>query len=507
MSDMKSITVAYGDGIGPEIMESTIEILRESGAKLNFNIIEVGKNIYEKGFNSGLMPSAWQDLANTKILLKAPITTPQGGGYKSLNVTLRKRLGLFANIRPVSSFHPFVATKHPKMDVVIIRENEEDLYAGIEHRQTREMFQSLKLITVEGCEKIVRYAFEYAIENNRKKVSCFSKDNIMKITDGMFHKVFDSVAKEYPQIETDHHIIDIASAKLAAKPEMFDVIVTLNLYGDIVSDIAAEISGSVGLAGSANIGNDFAMFEAIHGSAPDIAGKNIANPTGLLNAAVMMLNHIGQYEAANNIKNAVNKTIEDGIHTADIFNPEVSTRKVGTAEFTSEVINRLGQKPQTLPESNFSAPKSQTDKNVYETGLAVRSEAGKEFLNQEKKLIGFDLFVDWQEEFENLVEKLHDIESEILEIKMITVRGLLFWPNIDEEDLPKFPKGHTRLRFIGKGITGKASTEIIDHNKSIKHSDIIDMMKVFAEKNIDFIKYEGLYLFDNKPGYLAGQGE
>lgn len=506
-NDTKLITIAYGDGIGPEIMESAIEILQKAGAKLEFNVIEVGKNIYEKGFSSGLMPSAWHDLECSKILLKAPITTPQGGGYKSLNVTMRKKLGLFANVRPVSSYFPYVATKHPKMDVVIIRENEEDLYAGIEHRQTHDMHQSLKLITVEGCEKIIRYAFEYATKNNRKKVSCFSKDNIMKITDGMFHRLFDDIAKEYPQIQTEHYIIDIGTARLAAKPEIFDVIVTLNLYGDIISDVAAEISGSVGLAGSANIGKDFAMFEAIHGSAPDIAGQNIANPTGLISASIMMLAHIGQYECANKIQNALNKTIEDGIHTADIFNEKVSKQKVGTSEFTKEVIARLGLKPQNLKASDYKALKEEDSQNLYETGNAIHSNLGKKLISSKKRLIGFDLFIDWQDEFENLIENLHNIENEVFEIKMITARGLLMWPNINNETLPKYPKGHTRLRFIAKGATGKASNEIIDAEKSVKHQDIITILEIFSKKGVDFIKFEGLFTFDGQAGYMAGQGE
>ena len=304
-NENRAITIAYGDGIGPELMDSAIKILKASGAKLHFNVIEVGKEVYEKGFNSGLMPSAWEELKNTKIMLKAPITTPQGGGYKSLNVTLRKKLGVYANVRPITSLYPYVNTKHEKMDVAIIRENEEDLYMGIEHKQTGNSQQCLKLITNSGSEKIIRYAFEYAIKNNRQKVTCFSKDNIMKITDGAFHRIFDEVAKEYPNIEADHYIIDIGSARLAAKPEIFDVIVTANLYGDIISDIAAEVAGSVGLAGSANIGDEYAMFEAIHGSAPTIAGQNKANPTGFIQAAIMMLVHIGQIEAANNIRNSL----------------------------------------------------------------------------------------------------------------------------------------------------------------------------------------------------------
>jgi len=493
----KNITVAYGDGIGPEIMDSTLEILREAKADLNFNIIEVGKNIYEKGFNSGLMPSAWEDLNNTRILLKSPITTPQGGGYKSLNVTMRKKLGLFANVRPVSSFHPFVTTKHPKMDVVIVRENEEDLYAGIEYRQSEETYECLKIVTRSGCEKIVRYAFEYAVANNRKKVSCFSKDNIMKMTDGIFHKVFDEISKEYPQIQNDHYIIDIGTARLAAKPEIFDVIVTMNLYGDIISDVVAETSGSVGLAGSANIGTDYAMFEAIHGSAPDIAGQDIANPTGLINAAVMMLVHLGQNEVASNIRNALYKTIEDGIHTGDIYNSTTSKKRVGTKEFTAAVISNLGQKPSQLAVASYSSANKKTEIKAEKTGAIATK----------KTLIGFDLFLDWNEEFSDLLAKLKEMESDILEVKMISAKGLLLWPLSDQHMMPTYKKGLTVLRFIGKGITGKSSNEIIDANKTISQQDIIDMLGILDKKKFDFVKYEGLYLFDGKPGYTSGQGE
>ncbi len=493
----KTITVAYGDGIGPEIMDSTLEILREAKADVNFSIIEVGKKIYEKGFNSGLMPSAWEDLNNSRVILKAPITTPQGGGYKSLNVTMRKKLGLFANVRPVSSFHPFVATKHPKMDVVIVRENEEDLYAGIEYRQTDETYECLKLVTRSGCEKIIRYAFEYAVANNRKKVSCFSKDNIMKMTDGIFHKVFDEIAKEYPQIQNDHYIIDIGTARLAAKPEIFDVIVTMNLYGDIISDVVAETSGSVGLAGSANIGEGYAMFEAIHGSAPDIAGLDLANPTGLINAAVMMLIHIGQNEVAATIRNALYKTIEDGIHTGDVYNAQTSKKKVGTKEFTKAVIANLGQKPSQLPVAEFSAAAKKTE---------IKSEK-KEIVASKKSLIGFDLFIDWSKDFSDLLAVLKEMESEKLEVKSISAKGLLLWPLLDQHMMPNYNKGLTVLRFIGKGITGKSSNEIIDAAKSISHQDILDMLSILNEKKFDFVKYEGLYLFDGKPGYTSGQGE
>lgn len=492
----KAITIAYGDGIGPEIMESTLEILREAGADITIEAIEVGQKIYEKGFNSGLMPSAWEELNSTRVLLKAPITTPQGGGYKSLNVTLRKKLGLYANVRPVSSFYPFVATKFPQLDVAIIRENEEDLYAGIEHRQTDQTFQCLKLVTRDGCEKIIRYAFEYAVTNNRKKVTCFSKDNIMKMTDGLFHKTFNEIAKEYPQIQTDHYIIDIACARLATKPEIFDVIVTMNLYGDIISDIAAEISGSVGLAGSANIGNGYAMFEAIHGSAPDIAGKDMANPSGLIQAAVMMLVHLGQSEIANKIRNALYKTIEDGIHTSDIYNEEVSKKRVGTKDFTAAVISNLGLKPERLPVASFINVAKKAEVEVKKTQIVSK-----------KSMIGFDLFIDWQKSFDELLDNLKSFESEKLEIKMIGAKGLLLWPLIDKIMMPNYSSGLTTLRFVGKGICGKSSGDIVDANKSIAHQDIIEMLTYLNEKKFDFVKYEGLYLFDGKPGYTSGQGE
>src|SRR5437763_658573 len=324
------ITVAHGDGIGPEIMEATLFILKEAGAKLDIQRIEIGEKVYLAGNSSGIEPSAWESLRENRVFLKAPITTPQGGGYKSLNVTVRKTLGLYANVRPCVSYHPFVETKHPGMDIVIVRENEEDLYAGIEYRQTDQVMQCLKLISRPGSEKIVRYAFEYARRHNRKKVTCFTKDNIMKLTDGLFHKVFNEIAAEYADIENEHWIVDIGAAKLADTPNTFDVIVMPNLYGDILSDVAAQIAGSVGLAGSVNIVEKCAMFEAIHGSAPRRAGQNLANPSGLLLGGVLMLVHIDQPAAAERVHNAWLRTIEDGIHTYDIFADGVSTKKVGT---------------------------------------------------------------------------------------------------------------------------------------------------------------------------------
>src|SRR5256884_1905142 len=349
------ITVAYGDGIGPEIMEATLHILKEAGAKLAIDRIEIGEKVYLSGNTSGIDRSAWESLRDTKVFLKAPITTPQGGGYKSLNVTVRKTLGLYANVRPCVSYHPFIETKHPGMDIVIVRENEEDLYAGIEYRQTDQVMLGLKIISGPGSEKIVRYAFEFARRHNRKKVTCFTKDNIMKFTDGLFHKVFNEIAAEYPDIENEHWIVDIGAAKMADTPNAFDVIVMPNLYGDILSDVAAQIAGSVGLAGSANIGENIAMFEAIHGSAPRRAGQNLANPSGLLLGAIMMLVHIGQTNNAEKVHNSWLRTMEDGMHTYDIYKEGISSQKVGTKEFAEAVAQRVGQQPQTLKAAKYKS--------------------------------------------------------------------------------------------------------------------------------------------------------
>src|SRR5882672_10358216 len=354
------ITVAHGDGIGPEIMNATLEILHASGAAIEIETIEIGEKVYLRGNSAGIEPSSWESLLRTKVFLKAPITTPQGGGFKSLNVTTRKTLGQYANVRPCVSYHPFVDTKHPNMDVVIVRENEEDLYAGIEYQLSPEVTSCVKLISRPGSEKIVRYAFEYARLHNRKKVTCFTKDNIMKMTDGLFHKIFDEISAEYPDIEKEHWIVDIGAAKMADTPEAFDVIVMPNLYGDILSDVAAQIAGSVGLAGSANIGEHGAMFEAIHGSAPRRAGQNLANPSGLLLGAVMMLVHINQQDIAERVHNGWLRTLEDGIHTYDIYDDRVIKQKVGTKEFARAVVDRLGQKPQTLKAVTYSRDAART---------------------------------------------------------------------------------------------------------------------------------------------------
>lgn len=478
---MTAITVAKGDGIGPEIMDATLSILKAAGAQLEIDEIAVGEKVYLAGNSSGISQESWDIIRRNKVFLKSPITTPQGGGYKSLNVSTRKFLGLYANVRPCKSLHPFVTTKHPVMDMVIIRENEEDLYAGIEHQQTDEVVQCLKLISRPGCEKIVRYAFEYAKQQNRKKVTCFTKDNIMKQTDGLFHQVFDEIAKEYPEIENEHWIIDIGAAKLADTPEVFDVIVMGNLYGDILSDVAAQITGSVGLAGSANIGEECAMFEAIHGSAPMIAGQNIANPSGLLQGAIMMLNHIGQTDVAEKVQNAWLKTLEDGTHTFDVYKEGSSKRKVSTDEFAKAVIANLGSKPTLL------TPVS------YANSAALNLPKYKRKAAAEKTLAGVDLFVHWAGENPNeIAEKAKKLETESVELTMITNRGIKVWPEGFRET---FCTDHWRCRF--KPTEGHEITK----------ADIIELLTKAMDENIDTIKTENLYSFNGKPAYSLGQGQ
>lgn len=478
---MTKITVAKGDGIGPEIMDATLKIILAAGAKIEIEEIEVGEKVYLAGNFSGIASSSWDTIRKNKIFLKAPITTPQGGGYKSLNVTTRKFLGLYSNVRPCMSLHPFVSTKHPVMDIVIVRENEEDLYAGIEHQQTDEVVQCLKLISRPGCEKIVRYAFEYAKQQNRKKVTCFTKDNIMKQTDGLFHQVFDEIAKDYPEIQNEHWIIDIGAAKMADTPEAFDVLVMPNLYGDVLSDIAAQITGSVGLAGSANIGEECAMFEAIHGSAPRRANQNIANPSGLLQGAIMMLNHIGQPEVAENVQNAWLKTIEDGTHTYDIFKDGISKQKVGTKEFAEAVIANLGNKPAILKPV------------LYANNVALNLPKYKRKPAANKQLRGVDLFVHWNgNDPEELAQKVKMIEENGIALTMITNRGIKVWPEGFKET---FCTDYWRCRF--KQTEGAEVTK----------RTIIALLTNAINENIDTIKTENLYDFDGKAAYSLGQGQ
>ncbi len=479
MTQPTPITIAYGDGIGPEIMDATLRVLTAAGAQLKTEIIEIGQRVYERGVKGGIEDSAWESLRRTKVFLKAPVTTPQGGGFKSLNVTVRTALGLYANVRPCVAYPPFVATKHPEMDVVIVRENEEDTYTGIEYQPTAQVTECLKLITRPGSEKIVRYAFEYARANGRRKVTCFTKDNIMKMTDGLFHRVFEEIGGEYPDIEKEHWIVDIGAAKLADKPEVFDVVVLPNLYGDILSDVAAQIAGSVGLAGSGNIGDQAAMFEAIHGSAPRRAGQNLANPSGLLLGGIMMLAHIGQAEAASRAHNAFLRTLEDGIHTYDIYQDGISKQRVGTKEFAEAIVARVGQNP-----SRLKAPQYRANPR--------REPSAAPPLAPQKALVGVDVYLDWSAgSAEQLAKKLLPLSHDGLKFTLLTNRGAKVWPNGQPET---FCTDHWRARFLAPD--GKAASA----------AQIVALLQRVNAAGLEFVQTANLYHFNGASGYSGVGG-
>lgn len=481
----KNITIAYGDGIGPEIMDATLRILDAANCKLNYDVIEIGEKVYLGGIESGIANESWEILRKNKVFLKAPITTPQGDGFKSLNVTIRASMGLFANVRPTMAYTNVIQSNFPNMDLILIRENEEDVYSGIEHQQTGEVMQCLKLISKPGSEKIIKYAFEYARAYGRKKVTCMSKDNIMKMTDGLFHKIFNEVAKDYPEMETEHLIVDIGAARIADYPDRFDIVVTLNLYGDMLSDIAAEVAGSVGLAGSSNIGDNFAMFEAIHGSAPDIAGRGIANPSGLINGAVLMLMHIGMPDKAELVINALLKTLEDGYHTGDIYKPKTSKARVGTQEFADEVIKRLGKKPTILKEVSF---------NHDFKPIIVKPSP---YIAPVKELVGLDVFIDWigENRDPNIIGmRMREIGIKLkLKLDMITNRGVKVFPDGFSET---FCTDHWRCRF-----------KRTKNNVDIIPEDLLIIQKMILDAGFDLIKTENLYLINGERAYSLGQGE
>ena len=331
---MKTITVFKGDGIGPEITDAVIAILNAAKAPLAYEYFNVGAAEYER--NGALIPEdAFKSFEKTRVLLKSPITTPVGKGFRSLNVTLRNKYDLYANIRPAKS-NAAVPTPFPNVDIVTFRENTEDLYIGVEYKMNEDTVHAIKLITRAASERIIRAAFEYAAAHNRKKVTCVHKANILKMTDGLFLDIFREIAKDYPQIESDDKIVDNTCMQLVMHPENMDVMVMPNLYGDIVSDLTSGLIGGLGLLPSMNIGKDYAMFEAVHGSAPDIAGKHIANPTALLWSACMLLEHIGEIEVAAKIRKAVDAVLAEKQH----LTPDLGG-KATTEEYRDAVIAKL----------------------------------------------------------------------------------------------------------------------------------------------------------------------
>jgi isocitrate dehydrogenase (NAD+) len=336
---MHAVTLIKGDGIGPSIMDEAVKIIDASGVKIQWEEADAGMAAFEK-FGTPLPDETMASIDRTRLAFKGPLTTGVGGnGFRSINVALRQKYDLYANVRPATNW-PGVKTRFENVDIVIVRENTEGLYAGLEHFLTpkKDIAESLAVVTRAGSERIIEYAFKYARDNNRKKVTVCHKANILKYTQCLFLDVAREIAPKYPDIQFDEKIIDAACMHMVMDPTQFDVIVCTNMFGDILSDLTAGLVGGLGLIPGANIGKDAALFEAVHGSAPDIAGKNLANPTAVIMAGVMMLDHLGEHEAAAKIKTAVEKVVNEGQFVTPDLNPQ---SKCGTVEMGNAIVEAM----------------------------------------------------------------------------------------------------------------------------------------------------------------------
>ena len=418
MSEPKKhhVTIIYGDGIGPEVVTSTRTLIDAACPNIVWETAEAGAEVFKKGIASGVPQETIDSLSRTRVALKGPLETPVGFGEKSANVTLRKLFETFANIRPVREF-PGVPTRFSGagIDMVIVRENVEDLYAGIEHMQTPDVAQCLKLISSKGCEKIMRTAFEFARSEGRKSVACATKANIMKKTEGLVKSTFERIAKEYPDIESWHIIIDNCAHQLAKKPEQFDVIVTTNMNGDIISDLGSGLIGGLGFAPGANIGHDVAIFEAVHGSAPKYAGKDTINPTAMILSGVMMLRYLGEFEAADKIENALVYTLESGVHPRDVV---TDTPPVGTKAFTEAILKNFGKKP-----ANYKMRERHPMKIPARPATTAINKAEK------RETVGMDVFVEFDGTAAEIGPKLEAAcQGTGFKLKMISNRGTVVYP-------------------------------------------------------------------------------
>jgi isocitrate dehydrogenase (NAD+) len=332
------ITLIPGDGIGPEVTQAGGRILEATGLKFDWETYAAGADAYDK-YHEYIPKDLIDSIERTRVALKGPITTPIGGGFSSINVELRKRFELYANFRPIRNL-PHIPTRYPDVDLIIIRENTEGLYSGIEHEVVPGVVESLKIMTEKACTRISRFAFEYARKNKRKKIHAIHKANIMKLSDGLFLRCARDVAKEYPEITYAEHIVDNTCMQLVMNPYQYDMLLMENLYGDIISDLCAAFVGGLGMVPSANFGEQCAIFEAVHGSAPDIAGKNIANPTAIIRCSLLMLRHLGEFDAALKIRNALEKVYR----TPDKLTRDVGG-KAGTSEFADSIIQAMQSEP------------------------------------------------------------------------------------------------------------------------------------------------------------------
>jgi isocitrate dehydrogenase (NAD+) len=344
-----SITLIPGDGIGPEVTSAAVRVLEATGLKFEWESFAAGAEAYEK-YKEYIPKELHESIERTKVGLKGPVTTPVGGGFSSINVELRKRFELYANVRPIRNL-PGVHTRYPGVDLVVVRENTEGLYSGIEHEVVPGVVESLKIITEKASTRISKFAFEYARKMGRKKIHSIHKANIMKMSDGLFIRCSRNISKQYEEIIYGEHIVDNTCMQLVMNPYQYDILLLENLYGDIVSDLCAGLVGGLGLAPGANIGEYASIFEAVHGSAPDIAGKNIANPTAVIRSGILMLRHLDEQEAANRVKAAVHHVYREGKHLTRDMGGEA-----GTSEFADAVVAAIQSKDLVVPAPPVHSP-------------------------------------------------------------------------------------------------------------------------------------------------------
>jgi Isocitrate/isopropylmalate dehydrogenase len=470
----KKITVIPGDGIGPEVIAAALKVVAATGVAIEPEMRPAGATVFARGIDSGVPPETVESIENTKVVLKGPLATPIGHGNKSANVTLRTLFETFGNLRPVREL-PGVATPFTgrKLDIVIVRENVEDLYTGIEYMQTPGVAQALKLISRSGCEKIVELAFEFALAAGRKRVHCATKANILKLTEGMLQHTFEDIAPRYPSIEAKHILIDNCAHQLAMRPEQFDVIVTTNMNGDILSDLTSGLTGGLGFAPSANIGSDVAIFEAVHGSAPDIAGKNIANPAAIILSAAMMLRHIGERKVAGDIEQAVLVTLENGVRTRDM--PGFA-KPVSTTEFADLVISNLGEVSDTSAARTFEAMK-----------LPHRTTEVAAVVTETRRVTGLDVYVESTLQPGELGDELSAlIEGTTFVLHAITNRGNTVYP---VKDRTVSLVDHYRCRFLSK-----------DRNADVGDPEILALLTRVGE-SARWMHVEKLQQFDGEDGF------
>lgn len=488
MSSNIKISLAKGDGIGPEIMDAVITIFNAAGVKLDYDVVEMGKDIFLSGHSTGMTPAAQQSIEGSGILFKGPMETPKGKGVKSINVTARKLWSTYANVRRVQTL-PGVDTLFSKagipIDITIIRENIEDTYGGIEHLNTQDVALCRRFITRPGSEQVHRFAFAHARKNGIKKVACGHKANIMKLTDGMFLETFYEIAKEYPEIEAYDIIVDDLCMKLASRPQIFEMIVLPNLQGDIVSDLCAGLVGGLGFAPSANIGDHICIFEAVHGTAPDITGKNIANPTALLLSGLIMLRHLGLNMEAANIENALRYTLESGVHTGDFGNAEIPASN--TTEFAQAIISNLGKKPAHKPMDLASVQNVAFSRKPLPPETVILHSGQRE----ETQVVGADIFVEAEMLSEKVAAIINDALPVTLEIQMISNRGTQVWP---KGSILTDCVNHYRVRVVAR------------EGEKTNQAELFVAAGKIAEK-LYVTSFECLRMYGDKPGFSLAQGQ